>query len=212
MSGMSFDEDIELPWPRPGDVLFAEAADWWMNACVNYGGGLMYAIGYRRAGDALVERVAETCSEQDFLVYPIVFCYRQYLELMLKADLREARAALGESPPKAKRDPLDDHPLMPLWQQLRPLIERRWPDGGPEPDHVEDALRQFDTVDRRSFAFRYPTGKKGERSLPEHMLRINLRNLAEVVARIGAFLEGTLDAFDPDRQAADYEVPPSGEW
>jgi len=212
MGSMSFDDDIELPWPRPGDVLFGEAPDWWMNACVNYGGGLMYAIGYRTGGDALVERVAQTHSEQDFLVYPIVFCYRQYLELVLKADLREARAALGVSTPRPKRDPLDDHPLMPLWQELRPLIERRWPDGGPEPDHVEDALRQFDTVDRRSFAFRYPTGKRGEPSLPDHMLRINLRNLAEVVARIGAFLEGTLDAFDADRQAADYEVPPCDEW
>lgn len=59
---MSFDDDIELPWPRPGDVLFGEAPDWWMNARVNYGGGLMYAIGYRTGGDALVERVAQTHS------------------------------------------------------------------------------------------------------------------------------------------------------
>jgi len=49
---------------------------------------------------------------------------------MLKADLREAKAVLGVSTPKPKRDPLDDHPLMPVWQELRPLIERRWPDGG----------------------------------------------------------------------------------
>ena len=54
MGSMSFDDDIELPWPRPGDVLFGEAPDWWMNACVNYGGGLMYAIGYRTGGDARV--------------------------------------------------------------------------------------------------------------------------------------------------------------
>lgn len=183
-----------------------------MNACVNYADGLMYALGYRRAGDALVERVAQTRSEQDFLVYPVVFCYRQYLELMLKADLCEARAAFGISTPVPKRDPLNDHPLLPLWRDLRPLIERRWPDGGPEPDHVEDALRQFDTVDRRSFAFRYPTGKQGGPSLPQHMLRINLRNLAEVVARIGAFLEGTLDAFDADRQSVGNEAPSADDW
>jgi hypothetical protein len=102
---VSFDEGFELPWPRAGDILFAEAKDWWMNACVNYGGGGLHAIGYRRAADALVEQVAQTHSDQDFFVYPIVFCYRQYLELMLKADLREARALFGIAPlhPSATR-------------------------------------------------------------------------------------------------------------
>jgi hypothetical protein len=93
---------------------------------------------------------------------------------------------------------------LPLWHELRPLIERRWPNGGPEPEYVEEALSQFDAVDRHSFAFRYATDKKGTPSLPKGMLRINLRNLSEVIARIGNFLEGTLDAFDADRQAADY--------
>jgi hypothetical protein len=200
---VSFDEDYELPWPRAGDVLFSEAPDWWMNACVNYGGGGLHALGYRRAADALVEQVARTRTGQDFFVYPIVFCYRQYLELMLKADLREARAVFSVIS-VAKPDPLDGHPLLPLWHELRPLIDRRWPDGGPEPEYVEEALSQFDAVDRHSFAFRYATTKKGTPSLPEGMLRINLRNLSEVVARIGSFLEGTLDAFDADRQAGDW--------
>lgn len=200
---MGFDEDFELPWPRAGDVLFVEAKDWWMNACVNYGGSLMYALGYRRAGDALVEQVATTHSDQDFLVYPIVFCYRQYLELMLKADLCEARALFGIAASTVRRDPMDNHPLLALWHELRPLIERRRPGGGPEPEYVGEALGQFDAVDRHSFAFRYATGKKGTPSLPNDMLRINLRNLSEVTARIGNFLEGTLDAFDADRQASD---------
>lgn len=33
---------------------------------------------------ALVEHVGRTQIDQDALVYPIVFCYRQYLELLLK--------------------------------------------------------------------------------------------------------------------------------
>jgi hypothetical protein len=198
---VDFDDEFELPWPQAGDILFTDAPDWWMNACVNYAGGLMYALGYRTAGDALVERVAQTRADQDSLVYPIVFCYRQYLELTLKAVLREARALFRISTPIPQRHPLNNHPLLPLWTELRPLLDRRWPNGGPEPDHVEDALRQFDAVDRRSFAFRYPTGKRGEPSLPPRILRINLRNLAEVVERVGTYLEATLDALDADRQA-----------
>ena len=87
-----FDENVELPWPRPGDEVFASGEDWSMNASVNWGGGWgLYAIGYKNAGDVLVERVVEDRGEADALVYPIVFCYRQYLELTLKGVLVEAR-------------------------------------------------------------------------------------------------------------------------
>jgi hypothetical protein len=89
---VEFDEERELPWPRSGDHVFISGDDWWMNACVNWGGGwTLYAIGYRNAGDVLVERVEQDRGEADALVYPIVFCYRQYLELMLKDTLMEAR-------------------------------------------------------------------------------------------------------------------------
>jgi hypothetical protein len=85
------------------------------------------------------------------------------------------------------------------------LLERRWPDDGRELDAVEDALRQFDAVDRQSFAFRYPRTKDADSSLPKEMLRINLRNLGEVVARIGTYLEACNDALHEERHAADYE-------
>lgn len=193
-------EETELPWPQPGDEVFAEAADWQMNACLNWGGGLMYALGYRTGADALIERVAETGMDQDALVYPIVFCYRQYLELLLKDVIVEARKYYDVDEPVRQT-----HPLHPLWQDLRPLLERRWPDDSRELDAVEDALRQFDAVDRQSFAFRYPRTKKGDPSLPRDMLRINLRNLAEVVARVGTYLEACNDALHEERHAADYE-------
>jgi hypothetical protein len=63
-----------------------------MNACLNWGGGLVYALGYRTAADALIERVAGM--DQDALVYPIVFCYRQYLELLLKSRHRRGSEVL----------------------------------------------------------------------------------------------------------------------
>ena len=65
--------------------------DWRMNACVNWGGGTLYSDGYKTAADTLVNQVAADRYTSDTLVYPIVFCYRQYLELLLKALLEEAR-------------------------------------------------------------------------------------------------------------------------
>ncbi len=192
-------DEPELPWPRPGDEVFGAGEDWQMDACVNWGGGwTLYAIGYRNAGDALVDRVAQDRGEADALVYPIVFCYRQYLELLLKDTLAEARRYY-----RIDKAFDNTHPLMGHWRPLRKLLETRWPNN-PEPlDAVEDNLRQFDEVDEGSFAFRYATSKKGEPSLPDKMRNINLRNLAEVVARIGTFLEACGTGLSAEREAAE---------
>jgi len=71
---------------------------------------------------------------------------------------------------------------------------------------VGDALRQFDSVDRLSYAFRYSTTPKGDLSLPKNMLRINLRNLSDVVTRVGAFLEACASALSAERDAAGHEA------
>lgn len=193
---------MELPWPRPGDEVFSEAEDQWMNAHVNWAmGSAFYAIGYKTAGDVLVEHVDRTNYDADSLVYPVVFCYRQYLELTLKELLAEARRYFyieDEGP--------DGHPLLLVWWPLRKLLAQRWSDSdaSTEMDAVEDALRQFDTVDRGSFAFRYATKKNGEASLPRELQRINLRNLSEVVGRIGTYLEACHTVLSEERAAADY--------
>lgn len=170
-----------------------------MNACVNWGGGSgIYAIGYRQAGDVLVQEVGRNRHDADALVYPIVFCYRQYLELLLKDVLAEARRYFEIDEPVPAR-----HPLLELWEPLRSLIACRWPEDKGELVSVQDSLRQFDSVDRLSFAFRYATTPRGEPSLPKDMLRINLRNLAEVVARVGTFLEACETGLSAEREAAD---------
>ncbi len=170
-----------------------------MNACVNWGGGWgLYAIGYKKAGDVLVEHVAGDRGEADALVYPIVFSYRQYLELMLKDVLMEARRYYEIDEPFE-----NDHSLLVHWHPLRELLARRWPERPDELDAVEANLQQFDAVDRGSFAFRYATTTKGAPSLPEDMQHINLRNLSEVVARIGTFLEACATALSAEREAAE---------
>lgn len=153
--------EAELPWPRPGDEVFAEAEDRWMNAYVNWGmGGVLYAIGYKDAGDILVAHVDRTKHDADSLVYPIVFCYRQYLELTLKELLAEALRYFY-----IEEDVPGKHSLLLVWQPLRKLLTRRWTDSNAsaEMDAVEDALRQFDTVDSGSFPSAMPRRSRGRR-------------------------------------------------
>src|SRR4030042_2814002 len=81
------------PLPSAEDKLFTTAEDWWNNACLNFihNGWSIYAIGYKDAADILVSHIEEKRRYQDTLVYPIVFLYRQYLELALKDIIRKGQ-------------------------------------------------------------------------------------------------------------------------
>lgn len=80
--------DLEFkspPWPKPGDKLFVSG----FGPKVAFLGGFgttfgRYAIGYKEAADALIDRAVEKDYSADMQFYPIAFLYRQYLELRLK--------------------------------------------------------------------------------------------------------------------------------
>jgi hypothetical protein len=110
----------DVPWPAAGDVLFADGPDPWMNAQLSlsrFGEGA-YSAGYREAGDVLVARAAAAGGTPDLLVYPIVFCYRQYLEPELKDLIKIARRVHG-----IEHVPLTTHNLATLWKVARDLID-----------------------------------------------------------------------------------------
>jgi hypothetical protein len=183
-------EDIfrqELPWPKSGDMLFVAGDDWQNNACVNWAFDdlHLYARGYKLGADALVERIMESGHDQDFLVYPIVFLYRQYLELRMKSLIRDGRA-LDNQPPSFTTG----HQLDKLWLECRIIIERVWPGQEVEAiQSVEDVIKQLSTIDPQSMTFRYPVDKKGNRLMPPGLRHINVRILAEVMNRTAMFLD-----------------------
>lgn len=145
----------------------------------------IYAAGYKDAADAVVGALAERKASFDSVVYPLVFLYRQGLELKLKLILPRARRLVGN---EAVAD--HKHGLMPLWSELRRHLEQiSLHEGDQELPAIEDFIRQLDTVDPGSFAFRYPTTKKGEVSLPE-LRHINVRHLSEVMDSVFGMLDG----------------------
>jgi hypothetical protein len=181
-------EDYKPPLPTSGSVVFGSREDWQLNACLNFvdteSQWDLYADGYRRAGDILVDHAAATNSDQDILVFPIVFNYRQYLELRLKELLVLSRQ-LGDD-----REPIEpDHPLLPLWGRVRENIEKYWPTDD-NFDAVEEIIKQFNDVDPRSFAFRYPVKKDfGTPSLPDQQ-HINLGQVRARISEIATVLDG----------------------
>ena len=87
---MSIDlRETDLGWPEIGDRLFLEGHGAEGAFLANRPGERLYhlTIGYKQAADLLVEQTEIKAWSRQKLVYPIVFCYRHFLELTLKALL-----------------------------------------------------------------------------------------------------------------------------
>ena len=180
--------DIKFPeLPSSQDKLFTSAENWWNNACLNFfpKGWTIYGIGYKDAADILVEHIAKTKRQQDTLIYPIIFLYRQYLELALKDLILEARKLLDYADPLPKTHRIDD-----LWRLCDDLLEQISPGDSLEPrENIGRLIEEFAQVDPLSQSFRYPEGKDGKPTLPG-LTHINLRNVREVIGKISVLLDG----------------------
>ncbi len=123
-----FDTD-EAPWPKAGDDPFAIARNSRLVACLNFThdepwGG--YAEGFKRLADIGVAHIEETRRSHDFLVYPIIFSYRHFIELTLKEVIRNATRLLDK--PVAIPS---THNLSALWETAEPLLREIEPETAP---------------------------------------------------------------------------------
>lgn len=189
MTNIDFSSIPEQPWPEKSDKLFTAGDDWWHNARLNYGidDWMWYVSGYKKAARLLVEHVKETQSDQDFLIFPIIFNYRQYLELHLKKMIWDCKRLFNEQPDFSKT-----HDLNKLWEDCRRLLEKVEPKIEiHDLEAVDEGINQFCEYDPRSMSFRYPFDTKGDKSLPAELGHINIRNFSDVVEKLGNFFESS---------------------
>jgi hypothetical protein len=171
------------------EPLFQAAPDWQNNACVHprLTSINTYADGYKEAARILVDSVVNDGRHTvDTLVYPIVFNYRQYLELRLKEIVLHGRQLSDDS---ALHD--DTHSLSCSLGQLKEILWRE-PDLPPAPDldFVQHIVSEFETLDPVSFTFRYATDKKqATRSIPYDVEHINVRHFADMIEKAAEVLD-----------------------
>jgi hypothetical protein len=137
----------------------------------------------------------------DSKIFPIIFIFRQFLELILKQTLRFEKLIKNE----IQSDELGfktTHSLEKLWEELKPIIQSRYKqydeitqEGLLEKDNtICDMISELDRLDSGSFAFRYPFEKpkngtdKIEYSLPK--MTIDLQNLQDSMRKLTAYFEG----------------------
>ncbi len=193
--------DGPTEFPSASDRLFATATEWRHDACLKHypNDWLSYAVGYKDAADVVVADFVKGTHRRDPLVFPIVFLYRQFLELSLKYLIRQTRDYPATTDDFATTHKLDD-----LWRLLRGLLNQACGSGGDEMDQIERLIGEFCAVDPLSQAFRYPEYKDGNPSLP-NISYINVVNMRDVVGKIALLLD-CVDAAIHANQSAKNEM------
>jgi hypothetical protein len=197
MNQKNFDDEIrqenEAQMERIGEPLFASKAYpdplCYCNACLHITprDWDAYALGYKTAGDILVQYVIDNNQDQDVLVYPIGFLYRQYLELRLKELVLVGSTLLDR-----RGDRPNHHRLVDLWTEARRIIEEVFGDSSSNThlDEIEDRIKELSHLDPYSDAFRYPEHRTGSPTLREAE-HINLKQLKDVIQGMSLVLDGS---------------------
>lgn len=141
-----------------------------------------YINSYKKAGDTLVDEIIP-----DLLIYPIMFCYRHYLEQLLKNVCRKYMKR------KEYREFLyyTSHNILKIWDYTEIYLQ-----GNISTDDIKflyEVIYWFNKHDPDSFVFRYETDKKGKRSLTRDALLIDTLELKRRMEKVDMILRYTYD-------------------
>lgn len=160
--------------PQPG-VDVPTGADAWHR----------FAWSYRAAADELSERAPLRPRSSALFGPPMLFLYRQAVELQLKALLADAGELLDDPqlvPPR--------HELPRLWRRVRTLLLQIDPaSDGPWFARADVIVGELDAMDPGSFAFRYPVDTTGVASLPAPLV-VDPGNVRRVCDELFLLLDG----------------------
>ena len=184
----------ERPYPQKGDTLFQGGPDIQLNADISHWNKDLsgYARGYKDAADFIIKGAIENPESHTFnvsyLVFSVVFLYRQYIELRLKETILLGNRLKGEQHGFPKHHRIDE-----IWKHARRYMEDVAPKGPhDELDALEACIKEFSQLDPDGMAFRYPVDREGKPHLPEWSV-INLRHLKETMERVGHLLDDTTE-------------------
>lgn len=185
-------------WPQKGDRLLREANNADVSAAFDgneISRHIFIGDGHMIAGARLIESCGESRLDRHLLIYPILSCYRQGLELAMKWVI----AMYGKHANVSLSKESQNHNLWGLWKLCNEVIEKIC---GSDSDKdataaVEQIIKDFHDLDKGAQAFRYPTTKSGKAfRLPGGLYDLN--HLKESMQKLDNFftgLDGMLDDY-----------------
>lgn len=186
----SFDSILHTSfrWPAAGDKPFVAGEGPHDNAIIALDGFTRLVLmmeGYKKAADLMVVEAERDRASRDFLVFPILFNYRQYIELSLKYMIATYGPTVGIEPNWRTHD------LATLWSEFLDLLDRF---GTPDPDEVDpvvgEVVIEFAKIDPGSYSYRYPVDRNGD-AIPVAYTDLHLANLADVMNGIAGYFSGS---------------------
>lgn len=179
--------NTEFRWPRQGDKPFVVADDPFDNANIadrSFTRLVLMTDGYKKAADLMVEATTNDRYARDTLVFPIIFNYRQFLELSLKYQLATYGRGAGIGPN------WKTHDLSTLWSGFLDMLDRY---GTEDPDDVDpvvgEIVLEFAKIDPSSYSYRYPVDTKGN-PIPVSYSDLHLPTLADVMNAVAGYFSG----------------------
>lgn len=154
---------------------------------------------YQEAINLILDNMIKT-RRRNFMVFPVIFLYRHYIELTLKEIILNNWEYLEISLPFPR-----GHDIYRLWNICRDCLKET--DKSVDPgfaksrdyveqimgayDALEADLRKFAEIDPDSQHFRYPVDSQGNPIVVDEKLLLELlRELPELVKRISDNLDG----------------------
>jgi hypothetical protein len=165
-----------------------------------------YGHAFHDAAQTLANELLDRSGYSDLEALPIVFLYRHSVELYLKAILIIGNQLLAvngaEFAETDIQNVLGRHRLTPFLPYLERILEAtgaewHFPDA-PDLRTFEDlkkVLREVEEIDAESYAFRYPTTKKGDGSVP-HNFSFDLVTCINVLDKLVESLDAALTHLD----------------
>lgn len=158
-------------------------------------GWWLYADGYRLAADRLTaDAQSLTLGQRNSILYPILFLYRQHLELMLKYVILVGQRLRGEptQPPR-------HHRLRDLWGEGKRVLRERSIRISPDDlDRAQHTIDELTALDPSSDLFRYPLDKTAEFPFPEDLRQFDLSLFGAKLAEVSATLRRVAGLLDAD--------------
>lgn len=183
--------------PEKNDIFFKEPTDYNDLAVIGRFGDkndFMIINGfYDIAINALKGLKNKDVGEKDSHIYPIIYNFRHYLELIMKQSIRYFR--LNEDEIADDEIGYDtNHSLKKLWNTLKVYLGKIEDTDQHETIAFDKLINELDIIDRNSFVFRYHcnTGKKNDKiklTIP-NAKDISLNNLEKVIKKMHCYIEG----------------------
>jgi len=125
--------------------------------------------------------------EKNFLVFPIVFLYRHYIELRLKEIIKNGYLLNINNDNQIHYT--KEHSIDKLWNETKKIIKEALQEQAKRyVAPLDKLIKEFSKVDPGSYCFRYPVDTKGV-PLKFDISHINLRNLSEVIEGMANLLD-----------------------